>query len=259
MADKVKRVFHYHAHGHALSGTVTRPISKSIEPQAPSILSTIGGYGNARVENFRLDHYVHFKAGYSHVAGSRYQKEAKEFHTTLVTVTVEGLNFLDVVTADRVVLRVSAYHTVSDDESHFSFVGSNIDNLKIGGYPVEIEMNDRLFTHLDTYEKIKKELETDKEFKKMAEDPFLTGTRTKLSEGHGEILCTLIKTMKTDAPGVTVEGHALVVPDFGRIYLAEAILGHGKRTLTMLRFELGSPVEGNAVVAEGSGNGHPFP
>jgi hypothetical protein len=259
MADKVKRVFHYHAHGHALSGTFTRPISKTIEPQAPSILPTIGGYGNARVENFRLDHYVHFKAGYSHVAGSKYQKEAKEFHTTLVNVTVEGLNYMDVVTADRVVVRVSAYHTHAEDESHFSFVGSHIDNLKIGGYPVQIEMNDRLFAHLDTYEKIKKELETDKEFKKMAEDPFLTGTRSKLSEGHGEVLCSLVKTMKTDAPGVSVEGHALAVPNFGTVYIAEALLGHCKRTLTMLRFELGSPVAGSAVVAQGIGNGNPWP
>src|SRR5258708_23535691 len=69
MADTIKRVFHFHANGHALSGLFTRPVSKTIEPQAPTVLPTIGGYGNARVENFRWDHYVHFKAGYSHVAG----------------------------------------------------------------------------------------------------------------------------------------------------------------------------------------------
>src|SRR5271157_1077701 len=243
MADKVKRVFHYHADAHVLSGSFTRPFSRFIEAQAPVVLPTIGGYGNARVENFRLDHHVQFKVGYSHVAGSKYQKDDKEFHATLVTATVEGLNFLDVVTADRVVVRASAYHVLSDDESHFSFVGSTIENLKLGGYPVEIELNDRLFAHLDTFKKVKKELETDKEFKKMAEDPFHTGTPAKLSEGHGEILCSLVKQIKTKAPGVTVEGHALVVPNFGRVYFAEALLSSCKRTVTMLRFELGSPVE----------------
>ncbi|HYW66774.1 MAG TPA: hypothetical protein VFB10_08710 [Candidatus Dormibacteraeota bacterium] len=259
MADKVKRVFHYHASGLALSGSFTRPISRLIEVQAPTVLPTIGGYGNARVENFRLDHHVHFKAGYSHVAGSKLQKSDKEFYTTLVTATVEGLNLLDVVTAERIVMRLSVYHVLPDDESHFSFVGSTIENLKIGGHPVELEQNERLFAHLDTFEKIKKELETDKEFKRMAEDPFHSGTPTPLSEGHGELLCSLVKKIKTNAPGVSVEGHALVIPDFGRIYLAEALLSSCKRTLTMLRFELGSPVEGNAVVSQGIGNGIPWP
>jgi hypothetical protein len=259
MADKVKRVFNFHAHAHALSGTFTRPISKGIEPQAPTVLPTIGGYGNARVENFRFDHYVHFKAGYSHVAGSKYQKEDKEFHSTLVTATVEGLNYMDVVTADRVVVRVSSYHVFPERESHFSFVGSTIENLKVGGQPVEIDTNDRLFAHLDTFDKVKKELETDKEFKKMAEDPFQTGTRTKLFEGHGEILCSIVKAIRTNAPGVTVAGHALVIPNFGKVYIGEALLSSCKRTLSMLRFELGSPVAGDGVVAQGSGNGHPFP
>jgi len=259
MADKVKRAFHYHATGLALSGAFTRPISRFIEVQAPTVLPTIGGYGNARVENYRLDHHIQFKAGYSHVAGSKYQKDDKEFYTTLVTATVEGLNFFDVVTAERVVVRVSAYHLLPDDESHFSFLGSTIENLKVGGYPVEIEHNDRLVAHLDTLEKVKKELETDKEFKKMAEDPFHSGTSTRPSEGHGEILCSLVKQIKTKAPGVTVEGHALVVPNFGRVYLAEALLSSCKRTVTMLRFELGSPVAGNAVVGQGSGNGNPWP
>ena len=259
MTDKVKRVFHYHAHGHVLSGSFTRPVSRFIEVQAPSVLPTIGGYGNARVEKFRLDNHIQFLAGYSHVAGSKHQKADKETHTTLVTAVVEGMNFLDVVTADRVVLRLTGDHAFSDDESHFSFLGSTFANLKICGHSVEIELNDRLFARLDTFAKVKKELETDKEFKKMAEDPFHSGTSSKLRDGNGEILCSLVKKLNTDAPGVTVEGHALVVPGFGRVYFAEALIGVNKRTLSMLRFELGSPVEGTAVVSQAAINGTHFP
>jgi hypothetical protein len=259
MTDKVKRVFHYHAHGHVLSGSFTRPVSRFIEVQAPSVLPTIGGYGNARVEKFRLDNHIQFLAGYSHVAGSKQQKADKETHTTLVTAVVEGLNFLDVVTADRVLLPLTGDHAFSDDESHFSLLGSNFANLKICGHPVEIELNDSLFARLDTFAKVKKELETDKEFKKMAEDPFHSGTPTKLRDGNGEILCSLVKKLNTDAPGVTVEGHALVVPGFGRVYFAEALIGVNKRTLSMLRFELGSPVEGTAVVSQAAINGTHFP
>jgi hypothetical protein len=259
MAEKIKKVFHYHAHGLALSGSFTRPISRFIEVQAPTALPTIGGHGNARVENFHLDHHIHFKAGYSHVAGSKQQKDEQEFHTTLVAAVVEGLNFLDVLTADRVVLRLAGQHVYPDDESQFSFLGSTFENLKICGHPVEIELNDRLFAHLDTFAKVKKELETDKEFKKIAEDPFRSGTPTKLREGNEVIHCSLVKKIKTNAPGVTVDGHTLVIPAFGRIYFAEALLGLNKRTLTMLRFELGSPVEGTSVVSQASINGTHFP
>lgn len=259
MADKIKRIFHYHAHGHALSGSFTRPISRFIEAQAPTALPTIGGYGNARVENFRLDHHIQFNAGYSHVAGSKQQKDNKDFHTTLVAAVVEGLNLLDVVTADRVVLRLTGQHAHPDDESQFSFLGSRFDNLRICGQPVEIELNDRLFVHLDTFAKVKKELETDKEFKKIAEDPYRSGTPTKLREGSGVVHCSLVKKIKTHAPGVTIDGHMLVIPGFGRIYIGEAILSVNKRTVTMLRFELGSPIDGTGVVSQASINGAHFP
>ena len=259
MTDKTKKVFHYHAHGLALSGLLTRPVSRFIEVQAASALPTIGGYGNARVENFRLDHHIHFKTGYSHVAGSKQQKDGDEFHTTLVAAAVEGLNFLDVLTADRVVLRLSGQHLYPDDESKFSFLGSTFENLKVCGHPVEVELNDRLFTHLDTFEKVKKELETDKEFKKIAEDPFRSGTPTKLRNGSGVVHCSLVKKIKTNAPGVKVDGHAMDIPGFGRVYFAEALLSVNKRTLTMLRFELGSPIEGSSIVSQASINGSHFP
>jgi hypothetical protein len=259
MAAPLKRIFHFHASGHALSGEFIRPIRESIEVQAATTLPTIGGHGDARVEQFRHRHFVSFNAGYSHVSGSKYHKDDKDFYTTLVTATVENLNFLDVVSADRVVSRVSSYHILPNNESHFSFVGAQFVGLKIAGHPVEIVMNDRLFAHLDTFDKVKKELETDKDFKKMAEDPFHTGTRSKVGEDHGEILCSIIKELKTDAPGVTVEGHALVVPQFGRIYVGEALLGPCKRTLTMLRLELGSPVEGSGTISQVVGNGATWP
>ena len=258
MADKIK-VFHYHAHGLALSGSLTRPVPKFIEVQAASALPTTGGYGNARVENFRLDHHIHFKAGYSHVAGSKQRKDDDEFHTTLATAVVEGLNFMDVLTADRVVLRLAGQHLYPETESKFSFLGSTIENLMICGHPVEIELNDRLFSHLDTFAKVKKELETDKEFKKIAEDPFRTGSPTKLRDGNGVVHCSLVKKIKTTAPGVMVDGHAMDIPGFGRVYFAEALVSSNKRTLTMLRFELGSPIEGSSIVSEASINGSHFP
>jgi hypothetical protein len=254
-----KKVFHYHASAHALSGQFTRPVQQLIEVQAATTLPTIGGHGTARVDDFRFREFVSFKSGYTTVSGSELREGDKVFHTTLVTATLEGLNFLDVITADRVVARISSYYVLEEEQPHFSFAGAKFENLRVAGYPVEIEFNERLFADLTTLDKVKKELETDKEFRKMAEDPFQTGKKLKPGDGDGEILCSLVKNMKTSAPGVKTEGHALSIHHFGRVYVAETLIGHCKRTLTMLRFELGSPVSGISTAAQVVGNGEPWP
>lgn len=258
MPAPVKRVFHYHASAHAYSGHFTRPVQQLIEVQAATALPTIGGHGNARVDNFSFNHFVSFKAGYTHVSGSEQREGDKVYHTTLVTSTLEGLNFLDVVTADRIVARISSYYLFDEPHSHYSFVGTKFENLRIAGHPVELELNERLFAHLGTFDKVKKELDTDKEFRKMAEDPFQTGTKQKV-DGTRELLCSLVKDMKTSAPGVRHEGHAFSIHHFGKVYLAEALIGNCKRTLTMLRLELGSPVGGNHSAGGVVGNGEPWP
>jgi hypothetical protein len=259
MAAPVKRVFHYHASAHAVSGHFTRPVQHLIEVQAGTALPTTGGHGNARVDDFRFNHLVSFKSGYTHVSGSEQREGDKILHTTLVTSTVEGLNLLDVVTADRLVARISSYYVFEEEHSHYSFVGTKFENLRIAGYPVELEFNDRLFAHLGTFDKVQKELDTDKEFRKMAEDPFRTGQKQKLGDGTREILCSIVKNMKTSAPGVRQEGHAFSVHHFGKVFVGEALLGHCKRTLTMLRLELGSPVGGGLTIGQGVGNGQPWP
>jgi len=71
-----------------------------------------------------------------------------------------------------------------------------------------------------------------------------------MEDGHEVILCSLVKKMATDAPDVTTQAHAFVIPHFGRVYLAEAIIDECKRTLTMLRLELGSPIAGSGVFAQ---------
>src|SRR5690349_20950786 len=101
------RKFHYHASAHALSGELTRPVQRLIEVQAGISLPSTGGAGSSSVENFRFDQVVSFKRGYSQVSGSVKRQTNKTIHTTHATAAVENLNILDVVTADRIVARLS--------------------------------------------------------------------------------------------------------------------------------------------------------
>ena len=143
-------------------------------------------------------------------------------YTTLVTATIENLNILDVVTADRVVSRISSYHVGGAPESHFSFLGSKFENLHIGGCKADITLNHDFFAKYKTFAAVRNELERKGEFRRMTEDPFQTGNPIQMEDGHEVILCSLVKKMATDAPDVTTQAHAFVIPHFGRVYLAEA-------------------------------------
>jgi hypothetical protein len=255
--DQSQRGFLYNGQGHALSGKIDRPIEEIIEVQAGMSLPMSGGYGSVRVENFRLKEIVSFKEAYTHVSGSL--KKEDNSYTTLVSSTVEGLNILDMVTADRVVARHSSERLPGEDESHIINLGSHFENLKIAGCHVNVELNTELFLKMDTFAAMRNEFQSNAEFRRMAEDPFGTGQVQTLPDAHGVLHCSLVKDVKTICPGVKRQGHIFTVPQFGKIFLAEVIAENSKRTLTMLRLELGSPTCGCINVGGIQGNGRPIP
>jgi|SRR5450755_1973861 hypothetical protein len=258
MSD-VKRIFHYNACAHALSGNLTRPVQHDIEVQAPVALPTIGGHGNSRVENFRVREFISFKAAYSHVSGSEQSDGDKVFHTTLATATIEGLNILDVITADRVVSRVSSFWVNPERESHFSFSGSRFENLRIAGCPVKVDLHSDLVSKLPKFTDVEKRLADNVKFRKMAEDPFQDGSKVDVKKLNGVLFCSLATEMQAEAPGVSTKGHVLRVPHVGMVYLAEVLIEPWRRTLTMLRVVLGSPVGGRGIVGQSATNGRPYP
>jgi hypothetical protein len=223
-------------------------------------LPTTGGIGQSRVENFRFREYVSFSAGYTYVAGS---KRGEYMYTTLVTSVVEKLNILDVVTADRVVARFASHHSLdpklSQEEPQVTLLGSKIENLRVGCCPVQLEFDEDVLVRLNTYEALKNRFDDDEGFRKMAADPFVTMPPKVSDDPCGVLLCSLVKRMEINCPGVKTVGHAFEVPEFGRVYIGEVLGQYRKRTVTMLRLELGCPVVGGFVAAQSIGNGHPFP
>lgn len=256
--------FLYHACAHAFSAHFTRPIDHLVEVQAGVSLPINGGHGSARVENFRFNETVSFKAGYAQVSGSeKFVREGgKErcIHTTLSTAVVERLNILDVITADRVVSRIASSWE-SGDEPHSVILGSRFDNLHIAGCKIEVELDHELGLKMETFEDARNEFASNAEFRKMAESPTGAWKAPKKIEPHGVIHCSLVKEVRPGkCPGVKRlghNGHVLVVPEFGKIHLAELTLTHGSKTLTMIRFELGSPTGGGGTVSQSGNNGRP--
>ena len=256
--------FLYHAWAHAFSAHFTRPINQMIEVQAGVSLPITGGHGHSRVEDFRFSSTASFKVGYSQVSGSEKFIEAgnKErcIHTTLAMSVVEGLNILDVITADRIVSRVASSWE-SGDEPESVVIGSRFDNLRIAGHKIEVELHHELALRMKTFEEARKEFASNSEFRKMAESPLGTWKVPKKIEPHGVIVCSLVKELKPEkCPGVKQHGHyghVLEIPEFGKVYLAELVISHGSKTLNMIRFELGSPNAGGGSSGQAGTNGRP--
>lgn len=272
--EKAKTLnFHYNAHAYGLNARFTRPVEHLIEVQAGTALPITGGHGSSRVDNFQFKEFISFKSAYSHVSGSQ-SRENGSF-TTLVTSTIEKLNILDVVTADRVVGRISSYHVPGEEEPHISPIGSAFENLRIAGCPVQVDLDTELFCRHDTFTGFKEEFNTNQKFQKTVQERFLWGElekdtpefiqtrynwakRNAFPESRGTVLCSLVKDVESSRASLKRYGHVIVVPKFGRIFLAEFLLQRYARELVMLRLELGSPVEGEIAASGGQGNGSPW-
>lgn len=253
--DQAKMYFHS-AYGAAFTGHISRPFEHIIDVQAGACLLPSGGYGESRVSDFRYKEIVSFKSGHTQVSGSQDAKTAT--NTTFVTSTIENLDILGVVTADRVVVRLSSEQGASDPEPSIAYAGCHFENLRIAGNRVDVNLNLDLFTRLNTFQAMLKELEINPDFRKMAEDPFQTGQPRKLPDASGAILCSLLEDNKAAYRGLTRQGHTFIVPQFGKVFLAEVLAQRGKRTLSMVRVEMDSSTCGCTSSPVGVINGVPW-
>src|SRR5580704_12595377 len=104
--------FRFKGNAIGVGGHISAPFNETIEIQAASALPDIGGYGSATSVDFRHRGILSFRRANSEVFGSKCAGEDGEpdeaGFSTRIRATVEGLNILDMVTADRVVASVAA-------------------------------------------------------------------------------------------------------------------------------------------------------
>jgi len=252
-----KETYFYDVHGSALGGQITGPFQAFIDVQAGASLPTIGGYGSSRAADFRFREIISFRSAHTEVMGA-YDREDGGYHS-LATSVVEGLNILGVVTADRVVARASSAWKPGEEESRIVSLGSQFENLRIGGGPVDVELNADVLVKLRTFASLKNEFKLNAAFRTIAENPLQTGQLQNPSDATRVFLCSLVKDIKGIPPGVERRGNMLHVREFGRIFLAEVVAEPGRRALTMLRLELGCALTVSASAASVVGGGSTWP
>jgi hypothetical protein len=91
------RSYSFRADANALGGFLEAP-PKIVHTLVPVSLPAVGGFATARSEGFNLDEIVSCSSAYTRVSGSEHRADGSI--SMLATAVVEGLNLLEVVTAE---------------------------------------------------------------------------------------------------------------------------------------------------------------
>lgn len=248
----MERTFLYHAHVTGLSGEVTLPFHELIPVQAASAIPVTGGYCATRVGNFNYRDMISFRSATSITSGSF--SESDDAWSTLMTTEVEELNVLDVLTAHRVVARLTSKHPRNGEEPSIIPLGSYFENLRIGGNEINVQVDDRSFVRCAKYSELREQINQNLDFRhQLSHREDLSARAPK-----GILLCTVLK-MLGDYPGLEVNGNSVHMPQFGTVFLGEFLVTPYSRTITMVRLVLGSTPKGHVTIGSGSGNGEPYP
>ncbi|HXP40371.1 MAG TPA: hypothetical protein VN833_08860 [Candidatus Acidoferrales bacterium] len=283
------RVHYFHADACAFGGYFERPIEHTVAPQSPMSLSPSGGYGSARSENFRLQGLMSYRSAYTQVAGHLSKKEGHGW-VTLVTSVIEGLNVLDVITADRLSAQISTEHPLEGNNPKVNFLGTSFENLKIAGCPIDITLDFDICDQGNGSGYPKQSCVSDEQFRRRVAAQYQHMTdaaalpdwvadrgipdwikerykwdATKATS-NGSILCSIVKKAEcsivkkgeSQFPGRPF-GNVFEVPGFGRVFLGELLVDCKSYQLTMVRLEMGCSGEGNLSASTAKANGVGYP
>ena len=278
MQTDVKKVFYFHADANSLGGYLENPY-RAIPSQASVSLPAAGGSASARVSDFRYEEVLSCRSTYTHAAGRPIKTNGP--WTARVTAVAEGINVLNVLTAERVVSRVFVEHPEDGGPPKISFAGSHIHGLRFRGKEVEVSLNSTL---LPAHHRGGDVYNEDESFAPEIEWQSLWDVAKQQSAGFRDrsgtpvwaidrfgwlaqkqslngvdtAICSLVDRI-APVEGAQSFGHFLEVPDIGRFFLGEALIMPGSIQLTLLRAELGCKNQGAATIATSRTNGSSIP
>jgi hypothetical protein len=272
-----KPVHTYYADANVLFADLEQPLKEEIRPQASVKLPRNGQYQFRQADPFHFEGILSYKSGYTQVAGHPSSKIAG--FTTLATSVIEGLNVLDVVTADRVVAQISTVHPIygKGQVPSVTFLGTRFDNLRIAGHEIKVERNldilgpkpaadESYFDNHDVHERISAQYDRiagASDLPDWAREQY--SNQRPAQNGRTELKCSVVDSLK-GSPGSPF-GHVIDLPHFGKIFLGElrverepgdpskGIYDEYKFHLTMIRLQMGCLAEGKVGVGTLDTNG----
>jgi hypothetical protein len=285
--------FFFHGNAAAMSGHIWRPEAYDIELEGASSLTPAGGISQARIAGQDFRGFVRFKAART-LAEGRYGAAPTMTGaapgavppalpaTTTVLAEVLGLEIGNParVKVDLVRAVMTARSPDATPEAPIQLDGQTIiDGISVDGEPLDVAIDHSFYQQFDTRAKLVAACQ-DRKFVQRYEPLLMlsapaapppaagtAGIRTRPAAPlpptsisckdpmYGTVVGGLRWKNIAQHPRARIAGHTIAVQDFGTIFFGEILVATGSRRLSMLRFELGSPDEGDVAVCAVEKNG----
>jgi hypothetical protein len=260
--------FYFRGNASALSGLFYRPTAVIVDMPGASSLGVSGGRSQAQIPGRTFGDVIRFGSAKTFAEGVfdnvRAATAVSNFEAepiTLNSTTNVRAEIRDLAVGRTPLFRASLIRGAlvsrspagSGEPSIAPGPGNAIQGVDIGGFGLTVVLNAQLFRRLDTRSKVAAAVDDAKVARKFRQhfvaDASLTGQvrRQGLVVHSGLIYTTIVEKIawvNRPFPRSSIDGHVVTIPNFGKIFFGELLIGGAERRLTMVRFEMGSPVGG---------------
>jgi hypothetical protein len=275
--------FLFRGNASALSGLFYRPKPVIVDMPGASSLGVSGGRSQSRIQGSSFGDVMRFGSAMTLAEGTYddvklatavSNHEAEPFTLNSTTKVVSEIRELAV--GQKPLFRaklirgalVSRSPAGSGEPSIAPGPGTAIQGVDIGGFALNVVLNATLFRQYDTRSKVAAAADDPKLARKFSQhfvaNAAVTGQvrRAGLVVRNGLVYTTIVEKISWVSkpyPKSSIDGHVVTIPDFGKIFFGELLIGGAERRLTMVRFDMGSPIGGWADGGGVDTNGSYYP
>jgi hypothetical protein len=275
----------FHGNSSAVSARIRRPVDLCMPVQAACSLPVTGGLSEGKAGPTKFgernptgrtglggdpDTYISFDSASARAKGdyADLQKAVDMTHgkvgfDEIPTVTEVSAEVVNLVVIGRLKIGLASMAMYA----HSPVVGepsipceATLTGVEVDGYPVNITLDVPFFCECDTIDKLAAAAQAGRN-----PQCFFPASRSAslgFNSHTGMVKSTLVTAMAWAGephPEATIDGHTIIIPEFGKVYFAEMFVTRGARRLTMATFQLGSPDGGDGTAASGDTNGGTWP
>jgi hypothetical protein len=279
----VERRFLFRGNAAVIGGTISRPRRLVIDAAGASSLTVVGGRSHGELKR-RTPFGEFVRVGPATTSATGLFTDRKQVRertvgrvredsltaTTTVNVDVEGLVVGDspVLRIDRLSATLTGTSSAADPEPSIRLSDLRISGIDIGGHTLVVELEKDLFARYDTRERLLAAA-GGRSFAAKYGGNFMVPGGSAERRGRRSLLkpedmmdgnvVRRIRWRGDPYPRATINRNSVVVPGFGRIYFGEIFITALSRRLTLVRLQLGSPIDGSVAAGEMETNGSWYP
>jgi hypothetical protein len=278
------RRFVFRGNASAIAGQIFRPQTIIVDVNGGSSLGVSGGRSQSQIQGKAFGEIIRFGSAFTLAEGlfddekeaaavtDHRGRQSQLASTTKVTAETRevsvGIKPIVIIKRVRGTLVSRSPSAGSGEPSITPARDTTIQGVMIGPNALTVNLNVGFFQKYDTRSKLLAAADDPKTFGTHGSH-FVRGATVEgqsvgngLISRDGVIYATIVKELKWEGKPPTdarIDGHSVVVKNFGTVYFGELLINAHERRLTMVRFELGSPVGGYTDVGDVVTNGGGFP